>query len=405
MKKKILIVSHAMELGGAERSLLGLLETIDFSRYDIDLFLLRHEGELLSSIPKKVHLLPQISAYTVLARSLKKVVKERHFLLAAARIYGKIRAVFFDKKNNYDESIVALEYSHKYTYKLMPQIQPDQNYDVAISFLTPHYIVTNNVYAKKKIAWIHTDYSQIQLDVASEKKMWETYDYIISISKAVTEGFIEIFPSLKNRVILIENILPTKLILKQAEKQDISKEMPKKGIRVLSIGRYCKAKNFDNVPVICRKLCEKGMDVYWYIIGFGEDEELVRRKITENAMEERVILLGKRENPYPYIRACDLYVQPSRYEGKSVAVREAQLLRKPVLITNYPTAKSQVEDGIDGIIAPLDNEKCAAEIKRVLDNKELMDQLAQNCGKRDYSNSQEIKKIYQLIETGHYMPF
>lgn len=175
--------------------------------------------------------------------------------------------------------------------------------------------------------------------------------------------------------------------------------MPKEGIRVLSIGRYCIAKNFDNVPDICRKLCEKGVDIYWYIIGFGEGEELVRRKIIENAMEKRVILLGKRENPYPYIRACDLYIQPSRYEGKSVAVREAQLLRKPVLITNYPTAKSQVEDGIDGIIAPLDNEECAAEIKRVLDNKELIDQLVQNCSERDYSNSQEIEKIYQLVDT------
>lgn len=394
-----------MELGGAERSLLGLLETMDYSRYEVDLFLLRHEGELLSSIPQKVHLLPQIPAYTTLARPLIKVMKERHFLLAVARIYGKIRAAYFNKKNSYDDSMVALEYSHKYTYKLMPQIQPDQYYDAAISFLTPHYIVANNVHAKKKIAWIHTDYSQIQIDVSSEEKMWGSYNYIISISKAVTEGFIKIFPDLKKRVILVENIIPSKLIFKQAEKLDVSRDMPKKGIRVLSIGRYCIAKNFDNVPDICRKLCEIGLDVYWYIIGFGKDEELVRRKIAENAMEERVILLGKRENPYPYIRACDLYVQPSRYEGKSVAVREAQLLRKPVLITNYPTAKSQVEDGIDGIIAPLDNEKCAAEIKRVLDNKELMDQLAQNCGKRDYSNSQEIKKIYQLIETDHYMPF
>ena len=387
-----------MELGGAERSLLGLLETIDYSRYDVDLFLLRHEGELLSSIPSKVHLLPELPAYTVLARPLKRVMKEKHFLLAVARIYGKIKATYFNKRNNYKDSIVALEYSHKYTYKLMPQIQPDQNYDVAISFLTPHYIVANNVRAKKKIAWIHTDYSQIQLDVPSENKMWAQYDYIISISEAVTKGFVDTFPNLKGKVILIENIIPSKLVTTQAVEKNISEEMPKQGIRLLSIGRYCKAKNFDNVPNICHKLCEKDLDVDWDIIGFGEDEELIRRKIKDNAMEKRVILLGKRKNPYPYIRECDLYVQPSRYEGKSVAVREAQLLKKPVIITNYPTAKSQVENGIDGIIVPLDNEKCAAEIKKLLDNNQMMAQLVQNCSKRDYSNSQEIEKIYQLLE-------
>lgn len=398
MKKKIFILSHAMELGGVERSLLGLLEVLDYSHYDVDLFLLRHEGELLSSIPKEVNLLPEVPAYTVLARPLKDVLKEMHFLLFTARIYGKIKARYFDKKNSYNDSIVALEYSHKYTYRLMTKIQSNKNYDIAISFLTPHYIVANNVCAQKKVAWIHTDYSQIQLNIASEEVMWSKYDQIISISEAVTKGFVNTFPNLKNSITMIENILPSKSIIKQSVQKDVSIEMPKKGIRLLSIGRYCMAKNFDNVPNICRKLYEKGLDVYWYIIGFGGDEELIRQKIKENAMEKRVILLGKKDNPYPYIKACDLYIQPSRYEGKSVAVREAQLLGKPVIITDYPTAMSQVKDGFDGIIAPLDNEGCAIMIKKLLENRKLMDLLVKNCHKLDYSNSQEIKKIYKLIE-------
>ena len=99
--------------------------------------------------------------------------------------------------------------------------------------------------------------------------------------------------------------------------------------------RFCRAKNFDNVPDICRRLCEKGLDIKWYLIGFGGDEALIRQKIREAGMDERVIMLGKKENPYPYIAACDLYVQPSRYEGKCVTVREAQMLGKPVVITRY----------------------------------------------------------------------
>ena len=155
--KKILIVSHAMELGGAERSLLGLLSAIDPKRYKVDLFLLRHTGELLSYIPAYIHLLPEIPEYTVLARPMADTLKEGHFLLTGARLRGKIAAAGFDRKHGYAESGVALEYSHKYTCHLMPDIQPNIEYDAAISFLTPHYFVAEKVRARRKIAWIHTN--------------------------------------------------------------------------------------------------------------------------------------------------------------------------------------------------------------------------------------------------------
>ena len=160
--KKILIVSHALELGGAERSLIGLLDAIDKKEYKVDLFLLRHEGELLSFIPEGVNLLPEIPAYTVLARPMVQTLKEGHVILTAARMYGKIKADKYVKKCGHTDSGVPLEYSHKYTYRFMPEIQSDEEYDLAISFLTPHYIVTHKVHAKKKIAWIHTDYSKNQ---------------------------------------------------------------------------------------------------------------------------------------------------------------------------------------------------------------------------------------------------
>ena len=115
-------------------------------------------------------------------------------------------------------------------------------------------------------------------------------------------------------------------------------------------------------------------------------------------MQERVIILGKKDSPYPYMRACDLYVQPSRYEGKAVTVREAQLLGKPVLITRYVTSASQLEDGVDGVIAPMDNEGCAAGIAALLRDPARMQQLSEKCASRDYTNSAEIEKIYALME-------
>lgn len=396
MKKKILIVSHAMEIGGAERALVGILENIDTSLYEVDLFLMRHEGELLKLIPENINLLPSIPEYTVLGRPIKDTLKEGHFLLSAARLYGKYKAKVFDKRNHLSESAVAIEYSHKYTKKFMPDIQEGIQYDLAVSFLTPHYFVAEKVDARRKIAWIHTDYSTVQIDVNSELKMWQMYDYIASISKDVTKSFLKIFPSLKNKIVLIENILPKTLIEKQAEEK-IPDVFSKDKINLLSIGRFSSPKNFDNISEICQRIRKKGLDIKWYLIGYGGDEQLIRSKIQEYGMEEYVIILGKKENPYPYIKNCDVYIQPSRYEGKSVAVREAQLLGKPVIITNYVTASSQVRDGYDGIIVPMDNKGCAEGIYQALKNKHLLEKIFYNCSQNDYSNKEEIKKIYNLI--------
>lgn len=396
-KKKIFIMSHALELGGAERSLIGLLHALDTEQYDIDLFLMRHEGELLHAIPEKIHVLPEVPAYTVLARPMAETLSEGHFLLTTARMLGKTAAYLYDKKNHYTDSGVSLEYSHKYTACWMPKINDTVEYDLAISFLTPHYFVAQKVRAKKKMAWIHTDYTKVQIHKDSERKMWEQFDFIASISEAVTKGFVSIFPELEKKIVLIENILPQNLIEQQTNAFDAEAEMASKGIKLLSIGRYCTAKNFDNVPEICSKIVQSGVDVHWYIIGFGPDEALIREKIHQYQMEERVILLGKKENPYPYIKACDFYVQPSRYEGKSVTVREAQMLGKPVVITNYATAKSQLEDGVDGVIVPMDIEGCAKEIVELLQNTEKAECLKQNCRKRDFSNREEVYKIADIL--------
>ena len=114
-------------------------------------------------------------------------------------------------------------------------------------------------------------------------------------------------------------------------------------------------------------------------------------------MENYVVVLGKKINPYPYIKACDFYVQPSRYEGKAVTVREAQILCKPVIITDFPTAKSQLKDGYDGIIVPMDDKGCAEGIVNFINNNELQKKIINNLKKNDYSNSNEINKIYTLI--------
>lgn len=398
--KSILIFSHAMEIGGAERALLGLLENIDTTEYKVDLFLMRHQGELMKYIPDSINLLPELPQYASLAVPFTTVLKKGQVKVAWGRVQGKQKA----KKRVQElglpqDNDVALEYSHKYTVDAMPRIS-EKEYDLAISFLTPHYFVAEKVTAKKKIAWIHTDYSIVSVDKESQLKMWDNYDVIASISDKVTDSFVKTFPELDKKVQVIQNIMPMKYMMALKDEYEVEDEMPTDGcVKLLSIGRFCTAKNFDNVPKICKLIREKGIDVKWYLIGYGGDEELIKSKIAEAGMQEYVIILGKKENPYPYIKACDIYVQPSRYEGKCVSVIEAQILNKPVVITDYATAKSQLQDGVDGVIVFLDNKKCAEDIANVVRDKELQNQLIENTKKHDYTYANEVKKIYQIIES------
>ena len=397
--KKILIFSHAMELGGAERALLGLLEAIDTTKYSVDLFLMRHQGELLKYISDNVNLLPENKKYSCLAIPMKEVIRQCQFGVAFGRIRGLFAARKRVKQLKLGDNDVALEYSHKYTLRYMPQVSKEE-YDLAISFLTPHYFVADKVRAKKKIAWIHTDYAFVEVDRQSQLKMWERYDNIISISDNAMESFVKTFPTLEERVSVIENIMPMQYMSQLADEFSAKEEMPKSEVSLLTIGRFCNAKRMDEIPQICKRIRESGIDAKWYLIGFGGDEALIRQRISEAGAEDYVIILGKKENPYPYIKACDIYVQPSRYEGKSVAVREAQILGKPVIITNYATAASQLKDGVDGVIVPMDIDACADGIIKVIKDKRLQETLIENTKKTDYTNAGEIEKLYRFMEEG-----
>ena len=400
MKPRIFIAMHYMEIGGAETALIGLLNALDPNRVEVDLFLHDHRGEMMQFIPEWVNLLPQIPKYSVLERPIVELVKRGFWGIAAARLWAKcLSQKVYKRSGSKLENNGGLDKMSKYTTPLLPKINPSMTYDLAISFLTPHRIVAEKVKAKKKIAWIHTDYTRVWVDAEEELKVWQKYDYVASISGDVTNTFLQVFPSLAPKIVEIENILSPAFVRKRTELEDTDKEFRQTdNISLLSIGRYSEQKNYDNVPDICKHLInETKLNIKWYIIGYGGDEALIRQKIKEAGMEEHVILLGKRSNPYPYIKACDIYVQPSRYEGKSVTVREAQMLCKPVVVTNYPTAPSQIRSGIDGVIVPMDNEGCAHGLAEVICDKSLQERIIAHLKTHDYGNESEVEKIYTLI--------
>ena len=402
MKPRILIAIHYMHLGGAEISLIGLLQALDPNKVDIDLFVYSHEGDLMKLIPEYVNLLPENKTWSMFEKSLKEVFLSGEFKMGFARLRNKYLSKAYMKQPNHNPLGADCSYLGFEVSKILPDINSSVTYDLAISFLTPHNFVLDHVKAHKKICWIHTDYTRVGVVAELEKSVWEQYDYIASISPEVTKTFLQVFPSCKGKIIEIENILSSTFVRQRAEEFETTDNRQQTTvINLLSIGRFSEAKNYDNVPDICKRTLEllkdKNIDIRWYIIGFGSDENLIRQKIAEAGMQEHIIILGKKSNPYPYIKACDVYVQPSRYEGKSVTVREAQMLCKPVVVTNYPTASSQIQDGIDGVIVPMDNEGCAKGLAEFILDETKQSQIVEYLKTHDYGNINEVNKIYSIL--------
>ena len=387
---------HYMELGGAETALVGMLHAIDYTNYNVDLFLYSHQGEMMRFIPKEVNLLDEIEVYSMIEKPLVAALKAGYFRLVFARLKAKLQFDFYRIKKGIKESSAVFQYYGDAITPILPTLEFLGEYDLAISYLNPHNLVRDKVKAKKKICWIHSDYTRIDININMELPVWASFDHIISISPDVTKTFLQIFPSLRTKIVEMENILSPSVIKMREREFNVSGELSGNFIKLLSIGRFCVQKNFYSIPDICRRIKDKNIDIRWYIIGYGNDSQ-IRREIAESGMDDYVIILGKRSNPYPYIKACDIYVQPSLYEGKSITVREAQMLSKPVVVTDYPTAKSQIRNGVDGIIVPMDNEGCACGIIDFIQNYQLRRQIQDYLLEHNFGNENEINKLYELV--------
>lgn len=399
MKKKILISSFDLAIGGVERSLIGLLSQIDYSKFDVDLMLYKHEGEFLPFLPEGPNVLPELSKYATFRMPVTQIIKEGHYPIAITRAMAKYIGSFHGKIKKIDEpGYLVIQYGWEMSKRFLPKLHKE--YDVAIGFLWPHHFILEKVNARKKIGWIHTDYSNIYVNKKLDSRMWDKLDQIVAVSKECLHTFTDLYPSLKEKGTVIENVLSTDLIKEHANAEPPAEINKKQGKTVLlTVGRLSHAKGLDNAVRACRKLLDSGYNVEWYVVGYGPLEEELRKLIKELKLEGYFFLLGKKINPYPYMKACDIYIQPSRYEGKAVTIREAQILGKPVVLTNFPTAASQAEDGFDALITTQDVNGIADGIQRLIEDQELRNKLISNVLSMDYGNEMEINKLYSLIES------
>jgi glycosyltransferase involved in cell wall biosynthesis len=395
MKKKLLFVMNNLNCGGAEKALISLLETLDYSKYEIDLFLFEHEGLFLNKIPKQVNLLSQPNEYQYFNMSVKKAVlnclSEGKPHIAINRIAAGF--IFRTERNK----ARCEQRVWKYISKSVNELKKE--YDVAIGYLekNPIYFCLEKVNAKKKIGFIHNDYEKLGMDSKIDMKYFKKLDHIVTVSFECANVLKKKFPGFKRKISVMHNIVSSQVINRLSLD---STPFNYEGVKLVSVGRLTYQKGFDIAIEACEKLIKEGLDFKWLIVGEGEERFKLESLIKEKQLEKNFILLGLKENPYPYIKAADIYIQPSRFEGKPIAIDEAKILRKPILVTNFSTAKDQITHEQNGLIVEMDANSVAIGLTKLINEENFRKKLSNGLSKENYSGTDsEINVFYKLINT------
>lgn len=394
MKKNILFIIPGLGAGGGEKSLINLLTQIDFNKYNVDLFLLNHEGLFMDFIPKEVNVLSMKDNLEIFNKDLKESILK---YLSKGKISLAYSRLMFCLVNRFNKNVgIAEQYSFKYLRKAIGAI--DKKYDVAIGYLekTSNYICIDCVQANKKIGWIHTDYSKLNLDKNFDKKYFEKCNYIITVSEECKNSLINNFNELEDKIKIIKNIVSPTIINKMAQ-ENVDICIDKKETIIVSVGRLSYEKGFDIAVKACNILIDNGLKVKWYLVGEGNERNKLEKLITEKILEDNFILLGAQSNPYKYINMADIYVQPSRFEGKSIAMDEAKILCKLIVATNFTTVRDQINDRVDGIITEINEESLAKGITLLINDNKLHSNIINNLSGMNLGTEDEINKLYKII--------
>ena len=390
MKKKLLFIMPDLGSGGAEKALITILNLFDYSRYDVDLFLFRRQGLFLPDVPSQVHITDGGKDYELFDGSasvcIKSSIKKLNFSSAANRIkYSK-----------------ALESGNRTAVwscikKALPKI--DKHYDVAVAYLEGNsvYYCVDAVDADVKIGYVHNDYNKLGLDKDFDRPYFEKLDYLVSVSDECVNVLKENFPHLKDKIRLMLNIVSPSMLDSLGKESAAEYKNANEKI-LLTVGRFSQQKGYDMAVEAAKILSDKGYNFKWFAIGKGDMMQQIADRIKELNLEDKFIILGERANPYPYINNCDIYVQPSYFEGKSIAVDEAKIFAKPIVCTKFPTVYDQLTDGETALLAEINAGSIAEKIETLLNSEELCKSLSENLKKEKAGNEEEIDKFYALLE-------
>lgn len=393
MKKNLLFVIDSLVGAGAEKSLVTLLSLLDYSRYSVDLVLLRH-GEILEElVPKEVNILEPLTYTNFTSLNLKESfiysVRKLDFKLLFSRLKYSV-AIRLRKYSNAQKARIFWQSVSK-----VIENNP-KTYDVAISYAqgVPTFYVAEKIKAKKKFAWVNVSYRLDCKEAAFQKQFYDQYNNIVAVSDSTREILMETFPNYNIKVLY--DINDPQFISAMAD-MEINYEDHFNGVKILTIGRFAHQKGYDIALEACKKLKEKGINFRWYVLGKGPLKEEMLDYIRENDLEDQIVLLGVTANPYPFVKNCDIYVQTSRFEGFGLAIAEARMLNKPVVTTRFDAVFSQMIDGKNGLVVDMNAEAVYEGVMKLIENDNLRENIITFLQAEKKGNVEELEKFYQLI--------
>ncbi|WP_303223391.1 glycosyltransferase [Intestinibacter bartlettii] len=396
MRKSILFVIDSLHCAGAEKSLTTLLSLLDYSKYDVDLQLFGYGGDLEKVLPKEVNLLEPLSYTNFAAMSVKDSliysIKNMNIDMFISRIKYSMKI----RKNDYSNAQKARVYWQSCSKCIY---NSNKKYDIAISYAqgVPTFYVAEKVNADKKFAWVNASYRLEEEDRKFQQLYYDRYNKIIAVSDSAKEILSDTFPKYKYNIEVIYDINSSKLINKMSEYGE-SYNDNFVGTKILTIGRLCYSKGYDIALEACKILKEKGINFKWYIMGGGTLESEIKDFIKDNKLDEYVILIGVKSNPYPYIKDCDIYVQTSKSEGFGIAIAEARMLNKPVVTTRFDAVYNQMVDGKNGLVVDMNGKAVSDGIMELINNQDLKNNIINYLGHEKKGNEEELDKFYKLIE-------
>ena len=400
--KKLLFVINTLGCGGAERAMLDLLRVLNREKYEISLFVLTGQGELRDELPDDVHLLNRdYRSVSVLTKEGRKLLGKRVlrsgigkglFVRRAAYLLKNIRQMCRNGKILPD----------KLCWRVLADGAPrmEEAYDLAVASLEggATYYVAEHVNARKKAAFVHIDYGKAGYTRELDLDCYSKYDRIFAVSDEVRTHFLEAYPEYEEKVCVFHNLVDRKRILHLAE-QGTGFTDDFHGIRLLTIGRLTRQKRYDvaiQAMALLKETC--ALPVRWYVLGEGDLRSDLEQQIRAAGLERDFVLLGVQTNPYPYCKQCDIYVHATGFEGKSIAIQEAQTLGKPILATDCSGNREQIVHGIDGRVCQLSPEAVCEQLLWMIQHPEACRAYGEAAGKKVLYHTKGLEQFLALLD-------
>lgn len=402
---RILFVINTLGQAGAETALLSLLQTLarekGEARYEISLYVLTGQGEMASRLPADVRLLnKKYREESVLTAKGRKYLKKT--VLKAMFTRGTVVKLFPYLVKN---TCTMLGKKRLLPDKLLWRVLSDggmvlpEEYDLVVSYLEggAAYFVADHVKAAKKAAFIHVDYEKAGYTRALDKDCYLAFDKIFTVSDEVREAFLKAYPELPDKTEVFHNILNKEEIVRRAEEGEGFTD-GFTGMRLLSVGRLTAQKAFEVSVDAMKRLKDAGKNVRWYVLGEGDQRKKLQEQIDVLGLTEDFILYGAVNNPYPFMKQADIYVHASRFEGKSIAIQEAQILGKPMVVSDCSGNREQVCHGKDGLMCGLTPDSLAENIMLLLEDEALRGKLGAAAAKKNADAAEEIQKLLSMLK-------